>query len=142
MKFVFFVCVSVLSVGCSSSNQYNDEKMYDLASKFKDLAQTVDGAIKFGDTVIKNGDKALEIVSREYPEKVISFAKYKIKVDVQGDNAVLLLCDSDIALIEDAGCNAALDNIYWKDIHHNSCEFTLDSNQLCKPGRVGTAHQL
>lgn len=132
MKIVFFFLVALLSVGCSASKQYNDEKMYDLASQFKDLAQTVDGSIKFGETVIENGDNALEIVSIGQPDKVAPFAKYTIKVDVQGDNAVLLLCDADIALIEDAGCNAVLDKIYWKNATQNSCSFTIDSHQLCK----------
>ena len=132
MRIIFLLCVSVLSIGCSASSKYNDESMYDLASRFKDLAQTVDGSIKFGETVIKDGNKALEIVSSESPDKVAPFAKYTIKVNVQGDNAVLLLCDADIALIEDAGCNAVLDKIYWKDINPKRCEFTINSDQLCR----------
>ncbi|MFT6907706.1 MAG: hypothetical protein ACJAS1_004390 [Oleiphilaceae bacterium] len=132
MKISCLFLVSVLSVGCSASNQYNDEKMYDLASQFKDLAQAIDGSIKFGETEFENGDKALETVSKEYPDKVAPFAKYTIKVDMQGDNAVLLLCDADIALIEDAGCNAVLDKIYWQEVTQNSCAFTIDSHQLCK----------
>lgn len=132
MKIALFLLISVLSVGCSASKQYNDEEMYDLASQLKDLAQTVDGSIKFGKTVIENGDKALEIVSNEHPDKVAPFTKYIIKVDIQDDNAVLLLCDADIALIEDAGCNAILDKTYWNNVVQNSCAFTIDSHQLCR----------
>jgi hypothetical protein len=132
MKHLLFIIVSMLIVGCSASNPYNDEKMYDLASQFKDLSQTVDGAIKFGEVAIDTGQQALERVSVEQPDKVAPFAEYVIKVELQGDNAVLLLCDDNIALIEDAGCNAVLDKVYWQVLNPNSCVITLDSHQLCK----------
>ena len=132
MKHLLFIIVSMLIVGCSASNPYNDEKMYDLASQFKDLSQTVDGAIKFGEVTIETGQQALERVSVEQPDKVAPFAEYVIKVELQGDNAVLLLCDDNIALIEDAGCNAILDKVYWQVLNPNSCVITLDSHQLCK----------
>ncbi|KXJ54829.1 MAG: hypothetical protein AXW15_08100 [Neptuniibacter sp. Phe_28] len=132
MKHLLFIIVSMLIVGCSASNPYNDEKMYDLASQFKDLSQTVDGAIKFGEVTIETGQQALESVSVEQPDKVAHFAEYVIKVELQGDNAVLLLCDDNIALIEDAGCNAVLDKVYWQVLNPNSCVITLDSHQLCK----------
>ncbi len=132
MKHLLFIIVSMLIVGCSASNPYNDEKMYDLASQFKDLSQTVDGAIKFGEVAIETGQQALERVSIEQPDKVAPFAEYVIKVELQGDNAVLLLCDDNTALIEDAGCNAVLDKVYWQVLNPNSCVITLDSHQLCK----------
>jgi hypothetical protein len=132
MKRVLVFLVAVLSVGCCASNKYNDEKMYDLASQFKDLAQTVDGTVKFGKKVIENGEQALAIVAIEYPDKVAPFTQYSIKVDLQGDNAVLLLCDAEIGLIEDAGCNSVLDKIYWKNVEHHNCAFTIDSNLLCR----------
>lgn len=132
MKHLLFIIVSMLIVGCSASNPYNDETMYDLASQFKDLSQTVDGAIKFGEVAIETGQQALEHVSIEQPDKVAPFAEYVIKVELQGDNAVLLLCDDNIALIEDAGCNAVLDKVYWQVLNPNSCVITLDSHQLCK----------
>jgi hypothetical protein len=132
MKHLLFIIVSMLIVGCSTSNPYNNEKMYDLASQFKDLSQTVDGSIKFGEVAIENGHQALERVSIEQPDKVVPFAEYIIKVEVQGDNAVLLLCDEDIALIEDAGCNAVLDKVYWQALNPKSCVIRLDSHQLCK----------
>ncbi|MGY0588502.1 MAG: hypothetical protein ACW7DY_22700, partial [Paraglaciecola chathamensis] len=128
MKHLLFIIVSMLIVGCSASNPYNDEKMYDLASQFKDLSQTVDGAIKFGEVAIETGQQALERVSVEQPDKVAPFAEYVIKVELQGDNAVLLLCDDNIALIEDAGCNAVLDKVYWQVLNPNSCVITLDSH--------------
>lgn len=131
MKYLNLLILSMLTAGCAVSKPYNDEKMYDLASQFKDLAQTVDGSIKFGDVMIDSGAQALEIVSTEQPDKVAPFVKYTIKAEMQGDNAVLLLCEEDVALIEDAGCNAVLDKVYWNELKSNSCVITLQSNQVC-----------
>jgi len=119
-----------LSVGCTTI-QYNDEEMYDLASEFKDLSQPVDGYLKFSDMEFKDGAELLDLVSKEYPNKVDDFVGYDIKVDIQSDNAVLLLCDEDIALIEDVGCNAKVDQILWKNIQRNSCEFKIEASKIC-----------
>ena len=130
MKFIFVILMVSLSFGCTA-NKYNDEKMYDLASELKDLSQTIDGYLKFGDIEFKDGVELLDLVSKEYPSKVDDFVGYDIKVDIQADNAVLLLCDGDIALIEDVGCSAVVDQILWKNIQRNSCEFKIDANKVC-----------
>lgn len=130
MKFIFVILMVSLSVGCTT-NQYNDEEMYDLASELKDLSQTVDGYLKFSDMEFKDGAELLDLVSKEYPNKVDDFVGYDVKVDIQSDNAVLLLCDEDIALIEDVGCNAKVDQILWKNIQRNSCEFKIEASKIC-----------
>ncbi|MEL3926873.1 hypothetical protein [Aeromonas enteropelogenes] len=132
MKYISFLLLSLTLIGCSSTNRYDDEHMYDLASQFKDLAQSVDGMVKFGDLTTKNGDQILTQVFQESPEKAKPFEMYTIKVELQGDNAILLLCNKDVALIEDAGCNAELDKVHWKTPTHQSCSFTIDSIPLCK----------
>ncbi|NMU86979.1 hypothetical protein HKB16_29455, partial [Vibrio parahaemolyticus] len=63
MKYLNLLILSMLTAGCSVSKPYRDEKMYDLASQFKDLAQTVDGCIKFGEIMIDSGAHSLESVS-------------------------------------------------------------------------------
>ncbi|WP_421201891.1 hypothetical protein [Aeromonas enteropelogenes] len=132
MKYISFLLLSLTLIGCSSTNRYDDEHMYDLASQFKDLAQSVDGMVKFGDLTTKNGDQILTQMFQESPEKAEPFEMYTIKVELQGDNAILLLCNKDVALIEDAGCNATLDKTYWNTPAPNSCNITINSKTLCK----------
>jgi hypothetical protein len=131
MKTITLLICIFLSVSCSAINKYDDERMYDLASKFKDLSQSIDGHIKFSEDLIYDGDQILNQMLLSAPNLLTSFADFTIKVSVQKSNAILLLCDGDIALIEDAGCNAVMDKILWKDVKPNSCEFTIDSIQLC-----------
>lgn len=132
MKYITMLIVSVMVSGCSSTKSYDDAKMYELATQFKDLAQTVDSTIKFGDVPVQNGEQALNLVLKEQPNKISPFIGYNIKVEMQGNNAVMLLCDHDIALIEDAGCNAEIDAVYWKQTKPNSCVITLESSQVCQ----------
>ena len=132
MNYISFLLLSLTLIGCSSTNSYDDEHMYDMSSQFKDLAQSVDGMVKFGDLAGKDGDQVLTQVFLESPEKTKPFEKYTIKVELQGENAILLLSEKDVALIEDAGCKAVLDNHYCNAPKPNSCNFTIDSSTLCK----------
>jgi hypothetical protein len=130
MKFSFISLLLIFSSQVCFAQGYDDEVMYDLASKFKDLSQKVDGYIKFSPGAVKGKTNVLEnagvktIIQEE-------FSGYEVKVDVQGTNVVMLLCKDDIALIEDAGCNAELDKALWKSPKANSCRVTLESSSVC-----------
>lgn len=133
MKIIIVLLFTTLSFGCViNQQQYSDESMQGLASQFKDLSQTIDGQIKFGEQKFKDGQETLDFVANKYPEKVTPFEKYTIKIKIDKHNALLLLCDADKALMEDLGCNAHLDAAYWKKPQANSCSFSLDSAQLCQ----------
>lgn len=118
--------------GCTQvfAKQYDDEKMYDLASRFKDLTQKVDGYIKFSDDQQKSKERLIER-SGALNSVNSYFSDYELIVDVQGDHVVLMLCDDDIALIEDAGCNAKVDKTYWQRPTANSCQISLKASQVC-----------
>ncbi|MBE0458429.1 hypothetical protein NDQ71_03950 [Pseudoalteromonas sp. KG3] len=59
------------------------------------------------------------------------FEGYQLKVFIQDKNAVLLLCEDDVLLIEDAGCTAQSDIQHWQSTDQQACETTLDTNQVC-----------
>ncbi|MFA7517633.1 hypothetical protein [Shewanella sp.] len=130
MKFSFIPLLLIISTQVCSAQEYDDEIMYDLGSKFKDLSKKVDGYVKFSPGATKENASVLEksgvntIIQRD-------FSGYVVKVDVQGSNVVMLLCENDVALIEDAGCNAELDKALWKSPKVNSCEIALDSFTVC-----------
>lgn len=130
MKFSFISLLLIISSQVCFAQEYDDEEMYDVASRFKDLSQKVDGYVKFSPGAIKENASVLEnagvktTIQRE-------FSGYEVKVDVQGANVVMLLCKDDVALIEDAGCNAELDKALWKSPEANSCRVTLESSSVC-----------
>ena len=130
MRFSFISLLLIISSQGCFAQEYDDEAMYDLASKFKDLSQKVGGYVKFSPGATKENASVLEssgvntIIQRE-------FSGYQVKVDVQGSNVVMLLCKDDVALIEDAGCNAELDKALWKYPEATSCQIALDSYSVC-----------
>tara|TARA_R110002033_G_scaffold20300_4_gene51483 strand:- start:11267 stop:11665 length:399 start_codon:yes stop_codon:yes gene_type:complete len=132
MKFIVFFALMFLSLSCSCTDKYDDESMYDLASKFKDLSQAVDGHLKFSGEQVEDGAQLLSEISERYPQLIVPFKDFTIMAKIQSGNVVLLLCDENIALIEDAGCNGKLDVNHWIDAKADSCEFTIDSALLCQ----------
>lgn len=121
----------IVSCQVSSTQTYDDEVMYDLASKLKDISQKVDGYVKFSPEASNDNSNVLEKSGVKAMIKQ-EFSGYQVKVDVQGVNIVLLLCKDDVALIEDAGCNSELDKALWKTPKANSCRIVLDSTSVCR----------
>lgn len=131
MKKYLLLILLVVS-GCAQvfAEQYDDERMYNLASQLKDLAQELDGYVKFSDDQQVSRESLLQ---RSGSLNIVSnpFSGYQVLVDLQGNHVVLMLCDKDISLMEDAGCNAEFDKIYWKRPQSDSCKITLQAAQVC-----------
>ncbi|MEI8593008.1 hypothetical protein [Photobacterium sp. Hal280] len=127
IKFVLFMTLT----SCSAQAEYSDETMYDLASILKDVAQAVDGEIKFGEINNLADEQIIAKAMSSAPDKLAKLSEYQMILDIQGDHAVMLLCDGDVALMEDAGCNAAFDNSYWHQPQHNTCKISLNASSVC-----------
>lgn len=133
MKFRPLIVISLLTIisGCSIfASQPTAEKMMDYASKLKDLSQTVDGYLRFGGDATLEGPELLEAAVLNSAELEF-FSDYQIFVKKQGNNAILLMCDENTALLEDVGCNANFDKHHWQASPITRCGFTLDSSKIC-----------
>lgn len=131
MKRFYIVLIAILlTSGCKEDTKYSDEKMYDIAAKLKDTAKALDGFAKFSDLSSLSDQEMLLQAVKNNPEQLSVFEDYQLLVDIQGSNAVLMLCDGEKALIEDAGCNLDLDKIYWQQ-QNNSCVITLKAKDVC-----------
>ena len=131
MKTLLLACLFCLS-GCAQvfANQYDDEQMYDLASRLKDVTQRLDGYLKFSDA---HGISEEEILDKADAKKLLQtyFSNFEVIVQIQGNDVVLLLCDDTVALVEDAGCNAKIDVHHWRTPVSNSCKITLLASNVC-----------
>ena len=83
MKFIFIAFFALISTGCVAGEQFHKEKMYDLSSKFKDLAQSADGIVKFDHEYSKLDISILQYMQVKYPEKIKPFDGYIIKESVE-----------------------------------------------------------
>ena len=131
MKGCIFFITTLLLTACMARAPYSDETMYDVASHLKDVSQAVDGEIKFGDIANLTHAQIIQQAMASDPQKLDALKPYQLQLAIQGDHAVMLLCDNDVALMEDAGCNAAFDTPYWQDPKSDTCSVRLDAQTVC-----------
>ncbi|OAN13134.1 hypothetical protein A3K86_15850 [Photobacterium jeanii] len=130
MRLISLFFILTLVTGCAG--KYEPDEMYPMASKFKDLSQLIDGLVKFSNTPITTESQARRQLQAEYPEQLKEFRDYDLRIDIQGKNTVLLLCDGNTALFEDAGCNGSFEYHHWKKNYSQACEFTINTSKVCK----------
>lgn len=132
MKYITLIIIIILSVGCTSlTNTHEPEEMADLASQLKDIAAAVDGTLKFSSDPLTDPKKLLITAIKGDKKRLDPFKNYQLKVITQDKNAVLLLCDQEVLLIEDAGCTAKSDLQHWQQSKVRACEVTIKTNLIC-----------
>lgn len=120
-------------MGCSSlANAHDPEKMADLASQLKDISAAVDGTLKFSTKTYTDPQALLMAAINSNKNKLTPFEDYQLKVFIQDKNAILLLCEDDILLIEDAGCTAQSDIQHWQSTDQQACKVTINASKICK----------
>ncbi|WP_105189924.1 hypothetical protein [Pseudoalteromonas sp. T1lg48] len=133
MKYLSLIITTLFAVGCTSlAHGHDPEEMADLASQLKDISAAVDGTLKFSAEDFPDSQALLLAALDNDTSRLVPFQHYKLTIAVQNDNAVLLLCEDDVALIEDAGCTAKSDMQHWQAAEAKSCEFTLDTEHICR----------
>ena len=80
-----------------------------------------------------NSDQILEKATEHGKGLLTPFGRMSREVLREGDNVVVLLCDSyrNVALMEDSGCTAKVDNNYM-GTSTPPCAFTLAPAELCE----------
>ena len=132
---VLVICLLV-AAGCAHAASVDVEQMYGLASALTKLSAAVESAVGFKDPPGGLADAGLvEFATQHDPTLRAPFEGYTLRTLRQPPHAAVLVCtpDGQRALLEDAGCSAALDVHRWKDDPPTPCEFTLDLASVCVP---------
>lgn len=111
------------------------DRMYSLASALTRLTSAVESAVRYKNVSPDAGDEAvLELATRHDRGLLEPFARYRLRVQRQGRDAVVLVCSRTYAvrLLEDAGCSARLDRHHWRSPVALPCEFTIDVATACR----------
>lgn len=126
------VLFAVAVIGCGSNSKAREpEVMYDMASQLKDIALAVQGTVKYDDGE-RMSDKELLLAALGNDKSSLEiFGEYQLHVLVEGKRSSLMLCDDEVALIEDSGCTAEVDAHYWNANKPYSCEFKLELAKVC-----------
>ncbi|RUO66249.1 hypothetical protein SAMN06297229_0259 [Pseudidiomarina planktonica] len=126
------VVLAVLLSGCNSHADTKDpETMYDIASELKDISTSVQGLVKYGNgNELSESNLILQAIDNDESRLEI-FSDYTLRVRVDGQRSSVLLCDDDIALIEDSGCTPEVDLHHWNTDVANQCSFVLNLDKVC-----------
>ena len=132
---VLAICLLV-TTGCVHAASVDAEQMYGLASALTKLSAVVESAVGFKDPPPGLTDAGLVAFATQHdPTLRVPFEGYTLRTLRRDPHAAVLVCtpDGTRALLEDAGCSAALDKHRWKDDPPTPCEFTLDLAAVCLP---------
>lgn len=120
---------------CSFSYADNKEEMLQKASFLTKVATAVESTVRYKNPPADAVDDVLLKLSTQHdPAMLDPFTKYKLRAKGMNDHGLVLLCTADgtTRLIEDAGCTAKTDAHHWQGDEKGPCEFTLDTNEVCK----------
>lgn len=132
MRLLLVTLALFICNACAAENHAlcDTEDRYETASHFSDFVQKVNFKYAFGDIEgLSTSDVIKQVANtdQDYQEILRSF---DIKSHVEGDNVVMLLCDGESLIIEDAGCTAKVERILACG-ERIACEISLDVNGIC-----------
>ncbi len=127
----------LILAGCSTlppRDKYSEAEMMNAAAALTKVSAAAEANLRYGSSAdaLSDPDFLAESVAHD-PGLLISLTGYQIKSMRKDGYSAILLCTQDgaSALLEDAGCTAALDRHRWRDDPDSSCTYSLDLKQLC-----------
>jgi hypothetical protein len=108
--------------------------MAELGAALVHLSSAVEATVRY-DGLPDTASEAeiLDAATSDDPELLAPFQRYTVRVQRQGQHAVLLVCDAGgtQGLLEDAGCSMPMDRSMWPSNPRAPCEFSLDTVTVC-----------
>ena len=129
--------ILVVLAGCvnlATGQTYSEEEMMTAAAALTKVSAAAEANLRYGSASDTQSDAEFLAQSVAHdPGLLAPFSAYQIQAKRQGGHAAILICRTDgaIALLEDAGCTAAMDRHRWRDDPKGPCVFTVDLVQLC-----------
>lgn len=127
-----FATVALIGSGCASRVQERD--MNHLASALTKVSAAVDAKVRYEDFPANaSPEDLLKAVTQGDPPLMHNFDGRVLRVRREGEDSAVLLCEAGPgrALLEDAGCTAAMDVHRWSLPVPQRCEFTLNLKAVC-----------
>jgi hypothetical protein len=127
----------VALAGCASlgtEQTYSEEQMMTAAAALTKVSAAAEANLRYGSPsdTLTDAEFLAQSVAHD-PGLLKPISAYQVKATRQGGHVAILVCSEDgaIALLEDAGCTAAMDRHRWRDDPKSPCVFTIDLVQLC-----------
>jgi len=135
------LAVLIALAGCTTlatGQTYSEEEMMTAAAALTKVSAAAEANLRYGSTpdTLSDAEFLTQSVAHD-PGLLAPFSVYKLQAKRQGGHAALLVCSKNgaFALLEDAGCTAAMDRHRWRDDPKSQCDFTIDLVQFCLAAR-------
>lgn len=130
---VFLVSMLLIISGCAAKSNVEQERMFTLASALTKLSPAVEATVRYENPDKNLSDEELLEFSTKHDKSLRTpFSEYKVKILNENRHTIVLICTQNgtQALLEDAGCTAAMDKHHWQIEEGKPCSFTL-SSEIC-----------
>lgn len=128
------LCLCLSSVPAVAES-LSEEALMIKAAELTKLSTAVESAVRYEREQSANldGTRLLQYATSQDPVLLSRFEGLIVRVSKTDEHASVLVCtaDSQQALLEDAGCTAAMDRHAWRERPEAPCEFKLDLAALC-----------
>lgn len=127
----------LILAGCTTlppEGKYSEAQMMNAAAALTRVSAATEANLRYGSSTgtLSDADFLAESVAHD-SGLLLPFSAYQIKSMRKDGYSAILLCTQDgaNALLEDAGCTAAMDRHRWRDDPGSSCTYSMDLKQLC-----------
>jgi len=114
MRLLLIILASLITNACAAENQAlcAKEDRYETASHFSDFVQKVNFKYAFEEIEGLSTEEVIEQVARTDEDYRAILNNFNVKSYFEDDNVVMLMCEGDSLIIEDAGCTAKVEKVF------------------------------
>jgi len=133
----FILALVLLLAGCTTlppGGKHSEAQMMNAAAALTKVSAAAEANLRYGSSTValSDADFLAESVAHD-SGLMLSLTAYQIKFMRKDGYSAILLCTQDgaNALLEDAGCTAAMDRHRWRDDPGSPCTYSVDLKRLC-----------
>src|SRR5690554_5672845 len=115
MRLLLIVAALLMTSACAAGTGLalcDAEERYKTASHSSDFVQKVNYKYAFEDIENLSNEEIIEQVATSDEDYRSILNNFSVKSYVEGDNVVMLMCEGDSLIIEDAGCTAKVEKVF------------------------------
>lgn len=133
MRLLLIISTLLTINACAAENQTlcDTEERYEVASHFSDLVQKVNFKYALDNSEgLSTGEVIKQVASTDQSYQAI-LRNFDVNSHTEDDNVVMLMCEGDSLIIEDAGCTAKVERILACG-QRPACAVSLNLKKLCE----------
>lgn len=132
MRLLLVTLALLICNACAAENNAlcDTEERYETASHFSDFVQKVNFKYAFEDVEGLSTEEVIEQVARTDEDYRAIRENFNVKSHFENDNVVMLMCEGNSLIIEDAGCTAKVEKVFECG-ERPACALSSNAYEVC-----------